>query len=66
MGKFISYDEASKAVCDLGIRSAKDYAERYKEAMIDLPSNPHSTYYSAWKKNGGWKGFLSFEEKNTC
>ncbi|MCR4314229.1 MAG: DEAD/DEAH box helicase family protein [Candidatus Uhrbacteria bacterium] len=52
-----TYAEASEAARNLGIRSIKEYALRYREDKL-LPSQPYQAYEEDWKKLGSWGGFL--------
>lgn len=52
-----TWRSAARAARALGIASAADYGNKYREDAR-LPRNPDKTYASAWKKRGGWPGFL--------
>ena len=56
--KYHSWEDASKASISLGIRSAKEYALRYKDDP-KLPSDPRKHYKKYWNKNNQWQEFLS-------
>lgn len=50
-----SFDEASKRVAELGIKTGKQYRTAYRADPM-LPSLPERAYKDSWI---GWKGFLS-------
>ena len=54
--EFVSYEDASEFVRNLGIKTHKEW-KRYKKnnGIIDIPSNPDTTY-----KNKGWIGWETF------
>lgn len=58
-----TWEEASKAARALGIKSAVEYAMRYKEDPR-LPSAPGLKYPQDWVKNGRSKGFLGIRKSN--
>jgi hypothetical protein len=54
---YSTWEKASVAAQNLGIKTSKEYKERYKEDKL-LPSNLYKKYSTVWKKNGSWAGFL--------
>lgn len=55
--KYENYQEASKAVQRLNIKSINEYKVRYREDPR-LPSSPWLFFSTDWIKNGRWVGFL--------
>ena len=56
-GRYFLWEDASKAVQRLGIKSGPEYRRRYKEDP-KLPSSVMKTYLKDWKPKGKWYGFL--------
>lgn len=60
-GPYESWEEAAKAARALNIRTSDQYTNGAYKQDTRLPSSPQMVYQKVWKKNGGWRGFLSKE-----